>query len=147
MQHQVNRRAFIKSVGFSAASLTIPGCRTNSLYLTGGVSLEKPNLLFVFADQFRRQALGFMNQDPVITPHFDRFARQGKVFTNAVSSFPVCSPFRATLMTGRFPLSTGVTTNCQPGLDLELPSNEICLSDVLKAHGSRTGNIGKWHLE
>jgi len=51
------------------------------------------------------------------------------------------------LMTGRFPLSTGMTNNCQPGLDMELSVDEICIGDVMKAHGYSTGYIGKWHLE
>lgn len=107
----------------------------------------KPNLLFVMADQFRRQSLGFMNEEPVLTPHLDNFAKQGLVFTNAVSSFPVCTPFRAMLMTGKYPLSTGMTANCMPGIDLELLKDEICFGDVLKESGYSTGYIGKWHLE
>lgn len=107
----------------------------------------RPNLVLVFADQFRRHAMGLMDEDPVVTPNFDRFARESLVFTNAVSSCPLCSPFRAMLLTGRFPLSTGVTTNCQPGLDMELSENEVCIGDVLKAAGYENCYIGKWHLE
>jgi len=99
------------------------------------------------ADQFRKQAMGFMNQDPVITPNFDKFAERSMVFTNAVSTCPICSPYRAMLMTGRFPLSTGVTSNCMPGTDLQLKDDEICFGDVLRANGYQTGYIGKWHLE
>lgn len=108
---------------------------------------EKPNLLFVFADQFRKQAIGFMNEDPVLTPNLDRLAGEGLAFTNAVSTCPICSPFRAMLMTGRFPMSTGMTSNCMPGTDLELDEHETCIGDILKASGYRTGYIGKWHLE
>ena len=106
-----------------------------------------PNLLFVFADQFRKQALGFMNEDPVLTPNLDKLAGEGLAFTNAVSTCPICTPFRAMLMTGRFPMSTGMTANCLPGTDLELNGNEVCIGDILKARGYSTGYIGKWHLE
>ena len=108
---------------------------------------EKPNLLFVFADQYRKQAVGFMNEDPVLTPNLDRLAADGLAFTNAVSTCPICSPFRAMLMTGRFPMSTGITSNCMPGTDLEMNENELCIGDILTGNGYRTGYIGKWHLE
>ncbi|HEW79283.1 MAG TPA: twin-arginine translocation signal domain-containing protein [Phycisphaerales bacterium] len=138
----MNRRDFLKAAGLGAAALAIP-----TLAQGANKVAKKPNLLFVFADQFRRQAMGFMNQDPVITPNFDRFAQDSLVFTNAISSYPLCSPFRAMLMTGRFPLTTGITSNCQPGLDLELSEDEIGIGDVLKADGYQTGYIGKWHLD
>ena len=111
MQTKIGRRNFLKKMGLGVAALAMPK-------LTHGANrARKPNLLFVFADQFRRQAMGFMNADPAITPNFDNFAKEAMVFTNAISSFPLCSPFRATLMTGCFALSTAITTNCQPGLN------------------------------
>ena len=108
---------------------------------------EKPNLVFVFADQFRKQSVGFMHEDSVITPNLDKFAQEGVAFTNAVSTTPICSPFRAMLLTGRFPLSTGITSNCMPGTDLEMNADEITIGDILKESGYSTGYIGKWHLE
>ncbi len=110
-------------------------------------AIVKPNLLFVFADQYRKQAVGFMNEDPVLTPNLDKLAREGMAFTNAVSTCPICSPFRAMLMTGRFPMSTGMVSNCMPGTDLEMDEHENCIGDILKASGYSTGYIGKWHLE
>jgi len=108
---------------------------------------EKPNLLFVFADQFRKQAVGFMDEDQAITPALDRLAEEGLAFTNAVSSCPICTPYRAMLMTGRFPISTGMASNCMPGTDLEMKENERTIGDMLKENGYSTGYIGKWHLE
>lgn len=90
--------------------------------------------------------MGFM-EDPVQTPHFDAFAEEGQFFTNAVSPVPVCTPARAMLMTGRYPLSTGMTVNCMPGLDQQLPADEVTLGDVWSESGYRTGYIGKWHLD
>jgi arylsulfatase A-like enzyme len=138
----MNRRRFLKTVGITVAALALPR-PVCAAYKKN----KKPNLLFVMADQFRKQAIGFMDQDPVITPNFDKFAKRSMVFTNAVSSCPICSPFRAMLMTGRFPLSTGVASNCMPGTDLQLKEDEICFGDVLRANGYSTGYIGKWHLE
>jgi len=143
----VNRRDFLKKIGLGGAALALPGCTNTSQWFAGKASAKKPNLLFVFPDQFRKQALGFMNQDPVITPNLDKFAREGLVFTNAISSNPICTPFRAMLMTGRHSISTGMVSNCQPGLNQELSAKEICIGDVLKANGYQTAYIGKWHLE
>ena len=72
---------------------------------------KRPNLVFVVPDQFRQQAIGYMGQDPVVTPNFDRFASESVVFTNAVSNYPVCSPYRAMLFTGKYSHSNGVITN------------------------------------
>lgn len=111
---------------------------------------ERPNLVFVFPDQFRQQGMGFMRQDPVITPNFDRFAAESLVFTNAVSNRPLCSPHRAMVMTGKYPHSNGVLTNCNSGTFEHhnfLKETERCLSDVLNDAGYCEGYIGKYHLD
>lgn len=137
----MNRRDFLKTVGLGVTALAVPDLACFAR------SNKRPNLLFVFADQFRKQAVGFMNEDPVITSNFDKFAEEGMAFTNAVSSVPICTPFRAMLMTGRYPLTTGMVSNCMPGTDLEMKEDEVCFGDILKANGYSTGYIGKWHLE
>ncbi|WHX26557.1 sulfatase [Virgibacillus halodenitrificans] len=108
---------------------------------------RKPNIVYLFADQWRRQAVGYANEDPVITPNMDQFAKESVVFTQAVSCSPLCSPHRASMLTGKYPMGTGVYTNCKVGADVMLQPNEICISDVLKQAGYRTGYIGKWHLD
>ena len=108
-----------------------------------------PNLLFVFPDQMRASTLGFMEKEPVMTPHLDRFASEGLVLTNAVSNAPVCSPYRAMMMSGRYPISNGVvsnTTSKLAPLDIQLRKDEVCWSDILKENGYSLGYIGKWHL-
>ncbi|MBA2936828.1 sulfatase [Paenibacillus sp. CGMCC 1.16610] len=107
----------------------------------------KPNIIYIFADQWRKQAAGFMGEDPVITPNIDRFAQESLVFNHALSCTPLCSPHRAALMTGRYPQSTGVYTNCKIGADIMLSPDEVCVGDALKAAGYQTGYIGKWHLD
>jgi len=109
-----------------------------------------PNLVFVFPDQFRQQALGFMKQDPVITPNFDRFAAESMVFTHAISNRPVCSPYRAMLFSGKYPHSNGVLTNCNSQTrqyGCELRADERCFTDVLHDAGYSQGYIGKLHLD
>lgn len=108
----------------------------------------RPNLVFVFPDQFRAQAMGFTGEDPVRTPTLDRFATQSVVFANAVCNQPLCSPYRSMLLTGRWPYSTGVVTNCNSSRpDVYLREHEICISDVLAQAGYAAGYIGKWHLD
>lgn len=108
----------------------------------------KPNLLFVFPDEWRRAALGANGTDPVLTPHLDAFARQARVVTNAISNMPVCSPYRAMLMTGKYLPASGVPINCNSAApDSYLRPDERCLSDVLRDANYSCGYIGKWHLD
>jgi len=102
---------------------------------------QRPNLLYVFADQMRSQAMGCSGNQQVITPNLDRLAGHGMRLTNAISTFPVCCPYRAMLMTGKFPLSSTIITNGPA-----LPEDELCIAEVLKQQGYQTGYIGKWHL-
>lgn len=111
---------------------------------------KRPNLLFVFADEHRQQAMGFMDADPVLTPNLDRFAAGSMVLPNAVSNRPVCSPYRAMLMTGKYPFANGVVTNCCSAytrFGVFLPESERCVSDVLHDAGYSLGYLGKWHLD
>jgi arylsulfatase A-like enzyme len=110
-------------------------------------SKQQPNLIYIFADQWRRQAVGYEGEDQVITPNIDSFAEESVVFSNAVTCSPLCSPHRASLLTGRYPMSTGVYTNCKIGADVMLSPEETCISDVLADAGYETGYIGKWHLD
>ncbi len=109
--------------------------------------MTRPNLLFVFADQFRAQAMGYSGQDPVITPNFDRFAEESLVLTDAISNVPVCSPYRGMLISGQFPFKNGLTGNCGPQHGMEMDTDAVCFGDALKCGGYQTGYIGKLHLE
>jgi len=111
---------------------------------------EQPNLLFIFADQYRRASLGFLKEDPVVTPNIDQLADEGVFFSRAVANHPLCSPYRAMLMTGKYPLSNGVIANChsqRTAYGNFLKKDEICFSDVLVQNGYSAGYVGKWHLD
>ena len=103
---------------------------------------KRPNILFLFADQWRASATGYAGDPNVKTPNLDRLAASGLRFRNAVSVCPVCTPYRAALMTGRYPTSTGMFLN-----DLYLPDSELCMAEILQGAGYDTGYIGKWHLD
>ncbi len=109
----------------------------------------KTNLLYVFADQWRAHAVGYQNMDQVVTPSIDSFAEESMRFTNAYSTFPLCSPHRASLMTGKYPFQVGMWTNCKVGLEekIMLKPQETCIGNVLKDGGYETAYIGKWHLD
>lgn len=101
-----------------------------------------PNILVVVADQWRAQAFGYAGDPNVKTPNFDRLAAESASLVNAVSGLPVCSPMRATMLTGRRPLTHGVFIN-----DVPLDPGAVTIGKVLKNQGYDTGFIGKWHVD
>ena len=103
---------------------------------------ERPNIVVVLADQWRAQAFGFAGDPNVKTPNFDRLAADSVRFVNAVAGMPVCSPTRASLLTGQRPLTHGVFLN-----DVPLSPDAVTFPKVLKAAGYETGAIGKWHID
>jgi arylsulfatase A-like enzyme len=108
----------------------------------GQKNMRKPNIVYIFADQMRASALGCMGEEPVISPNLDQLAAEGVCFRNAVANTPVCTPSRASLITGKHALTARCIVN-----DLRLPEDERSIADVLNAEGYRCGYIGKWHLD
>ena len=101
----------------------------------------RPNVLFVFADQWRACSMGYSGDPNVKTPTFDRLESVSVDFVNAVSACPVCTPFRASLMTGQRPTTHGLFLN-----DAHLDDNAVTIGKVMSAAGYDTGFIGKWHI-
>lgn len=102
---------------------------------------DKPNILFVIADQWRAQAFGFAGDPNVRTPHLDALQRESLDCVKAISGVSVCCPARASILTGQRALTHGVFLN-----DVPLNPNAVTLAKVLKQAGYDTGYIGKWHL-
>lgn len=102
---------------------------------------NKPNLLYVFADQLRRSSLGYAGYERAVTPHIDYLAQDSMAFSQAISGHPVCAPYRASLFTGKYTTSTGMVIN-----EIRLNPNQRCIGHVLKDGGYETAYIGKWHL-
>jgi len=145
---RLSRRKFMQDI-MAASTLGLLGLGP-TVRGKQGQTQTHPNLVIVFPDQMRGQALGFMGEDPVATPHLDRFAQESLVLPQAVSNYPVCSPFRAMLMTGTYPHANKVITNCTSRTEpvgCELQTSDRCWSDVLKDQGYSLGYIGKWHLD
>jgi arylsulfatase A-like enzyme len=101
-----------------------------------------PNVLFVFGDQWRGQAVGYRGDPNARTPHVDRFAAESVDLPNAVAGTPVCCPWRASLMTGQHPLTHGVFVN-----DVCITSDAVPLAECLNQAGYATSYIGKWHVD
>ena len=101
----------------------------------------KPNLLYIFADQWRAQAAGYAGDPNVHTPNIDALAAESVNFENAISVHACCTPYRASLLTGQFPTTNGMVIN-----DIRLDKDARTIGKSFKAAGYSTGYIGKWHL-
>lgn len=104
-------------------------------------AVRKPNIVIVMADQWRAQDLGYMGNREVITPNLDRLAGESVNARFGVASVPVCSPSRASLLTGQHATTHGVFYNDRP-----LRNEALTLAEVCGGNGYRTGFIGKWHI-
>ena len=99
-----------------------------------------PNIIWIFGDQHRGQALGHAGDPNANTPNLDRMSAQGVPFRHAISGCPWCTPFRGSLITSRY--THRATQRTPQALDTSLPT----IADVFNKQGYRTAWFGKWHL-
>lgn len=136
----MKRREFLKVAALGSAGITLGSC--GGLAGKGNSKAAgRPNLLFVFADQLGYTRCGYASDRKARTPNLDKLASQGVNFRNAVSNMPVCAAFRASLLTGKYPTSTGMVIN-----ELRMRTDHECFGHVLTRGDYRTAYIGKWHL-
>lgn len=151
----MNRRNFLKSLGATVAlSQTLSGCSSPK---------KKPNIVFFLVDDLGWRDLGCFGSTFYETPNVDKLAAQGKKFTNAYAACPVCSPTRASIMSGKYPARINLTDwipGRQAGSRANEPANkvvppefqlfmsldEVTIAEALKEAGYETGFFGKWHL-
>ncbi|MCK4999098.1 MAG: sulfatase-like hydrolase/transferase, partial [Anaerohalosphaera sp.] len=136
----MNRREFLKVAALGTSVLLVDGC----LQSAQRQASRKPNIVFVFADQWRAQATGYSG-DPNLqgkTPNLDKLAGESVNLSNAVSTCPVCTPYRASMLTGQYPLTHGLFLN-----DAPLRSEAVTIAEVCKEAGYDTGYVGKWHID
>jgi uncharacterized sulfatase len=120
------------------------------LSLAAGAALAQPrrspNLIVMFADDLGYGDLSCYGHPLIRTPRLDRMAAEGVRFTSFYAAASVCTPSRAGLLTGRYPLRAGQPENLGPESKAGLPLEEITLAQLLKFYGYRTAAFGKWHL-
>lgn len=107
---------------------------------------QKPNIVFIFADDLGYGDLGCFGAKDILTPNIDEIAKEGIRFTDFYSASSVCSPSRAALLTGRLPQRMGINGVFFPDSYTGLSPVEITIPEVLKKSSYVTGMIGKWHL-
>src|SRR5512143_4240715 len=153
----MRRRDFLKAIG--AAAFLRSGGSVKAAGLGDGrhrqEASRRPNFVFFLIDDLGRQDLGCYGSTFYETPSIDRLAAQGMRFTNAYAACPVCSPTRASIMTGKYPARIRLTNwipGARPGKLLSaeyfhyMKLEEVTLAEALKEAGYRTNFVGKWHL-
>ena len=106
-----------------------------------------PNVIVILTDDQGSVDAGCYGSTELQTPHIDALARRGVRFTQFYAAAPVCSPSRAGLLTGRYPLRAGMAGNASSTFGVDgLPTAEVTLAETLKGAGYATAHIGKWHL-
>jgi arylsulfatase A len=138
-QTKTSRRRFLAATALGAAASALP-------VKSGSAAASKPNMVVIFCDDMGYGDAGFTGHPSIATPNLDRMAREGVVLTQFYSASSVCSPSRAALLTGRYPIRTTVTGVLFPKDKKGLPPSEKTIATLLKPQGYATACIGKWHL-
>ena len=114
------------------------------------VDQKKPNIIIIFTDDQGYGDLSSYGSPNIRTPHLDKMASEGQKWTNFYAAASVCTPSRAGLLTGRYPVRSGMASNVSrvlfPDSKGGLPEREITIAEQLKEAGYQTAAIGKWHL-
>lgn len=106
------------------------------------VEKRSPNIILIMSDDHGWFDVGFNGNSEIKTPNMDALAAKGVIFDRFYSASAVCSPTRASLITGRNPLRTNIPY-ANTG---HMRKEEITIPEILKEHGYATGHYGKWHL-
>lgn len=114
---------------------------------TWAAAAPRPNIILILADDLGAGDMGATGNRHIRTPNLDRLAREGALLPNHYASAPVCTPSRAGLLTGRYPVRTGMAVGVTyPHSTSGLPQTETTIATVLGQAGYRTAMLGKWHL-
>ncbi len=138
----MDRRDFLRAAGVTATSFSLPGCVSKSI----ANSEKAPNLLFIMTDQQRFDALSYAGNKILNTPNMDRIAREGAWFKNTYTQCAVCTPARASMLTGCTVANTKVISNKQAYVSEDTGIMPMKTYDeVLAENGYECEYYGKWH--
>jgi arylsulfatase len=152
MDHRLNRRDFFKFTGLSIGALAASGYEDVWARTVRKSTPNRPNIIFIMADDLGYKELGCYGQQKIKTPNIDRLAAEGMRFTQYYTGSAVCAPARCNLMTGKHGGHAYVRDNYAIGPaggyrgQLPVPADTVTVADVLKQHGYTTGAFGKWGL-
>lgn len=138
----------MRATALRVMSRIVLGCALLTRLATAGVAAERPNIVFVLADDLGYQELGSFGQKKIQTPHLDQLAAEGMRLTQHYSGNAVCAPSRCVLLTGRHPGHATIRDNSEvkPEGQWPLHDSDITIAEQLKAVGYATGAFGKWGL-
>ena len=102
---------------------------------------SRPNVIWILSDQQPAHMLSIAGNPNLSTPHIDNLARNGLYLDHAVCGYPLCCPFRGSMLTSRYPFQ------CVPGHEYQLPPEQPTIADAFNDAGYHTAYIGKWHLD
>jgi len=131
----------IKTLLFFILLISIAACRSHQ-----SEKDQQPNVIIIFADDQGYADLGCFGAKGFTTPNLDNMAEEGMRFTSFYSASSVCSPSRAALLTGSYPVRVGVPAVLLPVSPTGLDPSEITIAEILKEQGYATACVGKWHL-
>ena len=141
----LSRRHFLKGLSLSTAAL----CLTPA-FSRNPIKNKKPNVIIIFCDDLGYGDLGTFGHPTIKTPNLDRLANEGQKWTNFYAAASVCTPSRAGIMTGRYPIRSGMCSDKRrvlfPDSAGGLPQSEVTIARALKHVRYNTACIGKWHL-
>lgn len=148
MAKKISRRTMLGALGgaLGGGMLWEAAAQTPAPVPAAAGEAEKPNFIVVFADDLGYGDLGCYGAKKIKTPYLDRMAAEGARFTDFYSCASVCTPSRAGLLTGRYPIRSGMNRVLFPKSIGGLPASEVTIATALKDLGYATGCVGKWHL-
>ncbi|MFM7038526.1 MAG: sulfatase [Planctomycetaceae bacterium] len=150
MKSPFTKAAHMLSRTFSSGISVLLTCALIAACVSSLPAAERPNVVIIYADDLGYGDLGCYGHPSIRTPYLDRMAAEGMRFTEFYSAAEVCTPSRTALLTGRYPIRSGMChdqfrvlrNNSKGGL----PANEVTIAEMLKTAGYATAIVGKWHL-
>jgi arylsulfatase A-like enzyme len=132
---------------FTLATVLLLSCQTKQKDTSGKTEIQKPNIIYILADDLGYADLSCYGQTHFETPNIDRLAKEGMIFTQHYAGSTVCSPSRSVLLTGQHTGHTPVRGNNRDECgNWPLPAKTVTVAEILQQNGYTTGAFGKWGL-